>query len=157
MSKLGESLEKLKQVVSEKKKSEPSSPFGIFVKWGDLTEGDRDILKKDLKGEKGDNLSFDQLTPEQKQEIKGDKGDMFLFSDLSDAEKAEIVDAAKQQLKSDLENSTIQVKELYSQKFKEHAEMIKESMESLKEHLEQFVDARFEKLLDILIEQNEKK
>ena len=42
------------------------------------------------KGDKGDPLTFDDLTPDQKAELKGEKGDTFTFNDLTPEQKAEL-------------------------------------------------------------------
>ena len=46
--------------------------------------------KAELKGPKGDALRFEDLTPEQKAELKGPKGDALRFEDLTPEEKAEL-------------------------------------------------------------------
>lgn len=48
------------------------------------------IDKVARKGDKGDPLTFDDLTDEQKQELKGEKGDPLTFDDLTDAQKEEL-------------------------------------------------------------------
>ena len=49
---------------------------------------DTQIIK--IKGDKGDPMRYEDLTPEQKAELKGPKGDALRFEDLTEAQKAEL-------------------------------------------------------------------
>ena len=59
---------------------------GDTFTFDDLT----DEQKASLKGDKGEALTFDDLTEEQKASLKGDKGDTFTFDDLTDEQKASL-------------------------------------------------------------------
>ena len=49
---------------------------------------DTQIIK--IKGDKGDPMRYEDLTPEQKAELKGPKGDTLRFEDLTEEQKAEL-------------------------------------------------------------------
>ena len=49
---------------------------------------DTQIIK--IKGDKGDQMRYEDLTPEQKAELKGPKGDALRFEDLTEEQKAEL-------------------------------------------------------------------
>ena len=49
---------------------------------------DTQIIK--IKGDKGDPMRYEDLTPEQKAELKGPKGDALRFEDLTEEQKAEL-------------------------------------------------------------------
>lgn len=49
---------------------------------------DAQIIK--IKGDKGDPLRYEDLTPEQKAELKGPKGDALRYEDLTEDQKAEL-------------------------------------------------------------------
>lgn len=59
---------------------------GDTFTFDDLTEEQ----KASLKGDKGEKMTFADLTDEEKQELKGDKGDKLTFADLTDEDKAEL-------------------------------------------------------------------
>ena len=49
---------------------------------------DAQIIK--IKGDKGDPMRYEDLTPEQKAELKGPKGDALRYEDLTEEQKAEL-------------------------------------------------------------------
>lgn len=77
------------QAVEDLPTSDNLSDFTTLPVLG--SDGSMKKLRADrLKGAKGDALTFDQLTEDQKAQLKGPKGDKMTFADLTSEEKAQL-------------------------------------------------------------------